>query len=97
MLDTMMVSKLLCQFFIFNLAQLVSPDVVLINSASPATVWDSGFNREMDGTWMGWFVKGVQRLFAYTAGVGARIVVDAVVRSGEETHGGVLSFQKLVW
>jgi NAD(P)-dependent dehydrogenase (short-subunit alcohol dehydrogenase family) len=97
MLATMMVSKLLGQFFIFKLAQLVPPSTVLINSASPATVWDTGFNREMDGTWVGAIVKMVTKLYAYTSKVGARMIVDAVINHGEEVHGGFLSFQKLVW
>jgi NAD(P)-dependent dehydrogenase (short-subunit alcohol dehydrogenase family) len=97
MLDIMMVSKLVGQFFIFKLAQLVPPSIVLINSASPATVWDSAFNREMEGTWIGWIVKNTTKLYAYTSKLGARMITDAVVNHGVETHGGFLSFQKLVW
>ncbi|TVY14648.1 Short chain dehydrogenase sol3 [Lachnellula arida] len=96
MLDQMFVSKLLGQFFIHDLAKIVPPSVALINSTSPATVYDSEFNREHDRTFVGAIAKTLIKLYGNKASVGARIVTDAAVNHGDETHGGFLSFQRLV-
>ena len=95
MIDHMCVSKLLGQFFIIELARMVPPSIALINSASPATVHDSGFNSEHDKTFVGAIAKMLMKLYANTAPVGARMITDAVVNHGVETHGHFLSFQKL--
>lgn len=95
MADHMFVSKLLGQFFILELARLVPPSVVLINATSPATVHESELNREHDQTWLGALAKFFMRYYGNTAEVGARMVTDAAVLHGEETHGRFLSFQKI--
>ncbi|KAJ5803992.1 uncharacterized protein N7518_000295 [Penicillium psychrosexuale] len=95
-LDRMMVSKLLGQFFLAHLASVVPPSVAIINATSPGSVYDSDFNREHDKTFAGAIAKVVMRRMANTAAVGARMVTDAAVNHGEETHGEFLSFQKLV-
>lgn len=96
MLDRMMVSKLLGQFFLAELAKRVPSSVALINACSPATVHDTEFQRELDGTVSGTIIKAVQRRFANTSPVGSRMITDAAVRQGNETHGQFLSFQKMV-
>ncbi|TVY59575.1 Short chain dehydrogenase sol3 [Lachnellula suecica] len=93
MLDQIFVSKLLGRFFIVALAKIVPRSVALINSASPATVHDSDFNREHDKTWGGAIAKMLKKLCANTASVGARIITDAAVNHGEETHGKKVSEQ----
>ncbi|KAJ5959585.1 Short-chain dehydrogenase/reductase SDR [Penicillium vulpinum] len=95
-LDRMMVSKLLGQFFLSYLASIVPPSVVVINAASPGSVHDSEFNREHDKTFSGAIAKVVMRGLANTAAVGARMITDAAVKHGQETHGEFLSFQKIV-
>jgi len=95
-LDRMMVSKLLGQFFLSYLASIVPPSVVVINAASPGSVHDSEFNREHDKTFSGAIAKVVMRRLANTAAVGARMITDAAVKHGQETHGEFLSFQKIV-
>jgi len=94
MLDHMMVSKLLGQFFIVELARIVSRSVVIINSTSPATVHDSEFNRDHDKTFSGAIAKKFIKLYANTAPVGARMITDTIVNRGEESHGYFFSFQK---
>jgi NAD(P)-dependent dehydrogenase (short-subunit alcohol dehydrogenase family) len=94
--DRMMVSKLLGQFFLSYLASIVPPSVVVINAASPGSVHDSEFNREHDKTFSGAIAKVVMRRLANTAAVGARMITDAAVNHGQETHGEFLSFQKIV-
>ncbi|KAJ5154225.1 Short-chain dehydrogenase/reductase SDR [Penicillium coprophilum] len=96
LLDRMMVSKLLGQFFLSYLASIVPPSVVIINAASPGSVHDSDFNREHDKTFSGAIAKVVMRRLANTAAVGARMITDAAVNHGQETHGEFLSFQKIV-
>ncbi|KAJ5816163.1 Short-chain dehydrogenase/reductase SDR [Penicillium robsamsonii] len=95
-LDRMMVSKLLGQFFLSYLASIIPPSVVVINAASPGSVYDSEFNREHDKTFSGAIAKVVMRRLANTAAVGARMITDAAVKHGQETHGEFLSFQKIV-
>ncbi|CAI7649389.1 unnamed protein product [Penicillium glandicola] len=95
-LDRMMVSKLLGQFFLARLASVVPSSVAIINATSPGSVHDSDFNREHDKTFSGAIAKVAMRRMANTATVGARMVTDAAVNHGEETHGEFLSFQKLV-
>ena len=94
--DRMFVSKLLGQLFIHELAKRVPASVAVINGASPGSVHDSEFNREIDKTAAGAVIKAVLRRVANTAAVGARMVTDAAVNHGEEVHGQFLSFQKVV-
>lgn len=96
MLDRMMVSKLLGQFFLAELAQRVPASVAVVNACSPATVHDTEFQRELDGTVSGTLIKTVQRRFANVSPVGARMITDAAVRHGDETHGQFLSFQNML-
>ncbi|CAG8090897.1 unnamed protein product [Penicillium nalgiovense] len=91
-----MVSKLLGQFFLSYLTSIVPPTVVVINAVSPGSVHDSEFNREHDKTFSGAIAKVVMRRLANTAAVGARMITDAAVKHGEDTHGEFLSFQKIV-
>lgn len=96
MLDRMMVSKLLGQFFLAEIAKRVPTDLAVVNAASPGSVYDSEFNRDRDGTVSGAVAKTVMKRMANSAAVGARMITDAAVRHGEETHGEFLSFQKVV-
>ncbi|KAK8139985.1 hypothetical protein PG984_000051 [Apiospora sp. TS-2023a] len=94
--DRMFVSKLLGQFFLRRLATVVPTSIAVLNAASPGSVWDSRFGRDRDGTKAGVVSKAVLRGFGHTSAVGARMMVDAAVRHGAETHGQFLSFQKVV-
>ncbi|CAN8106109.1 unnamed protein product [Discula destructiva] len=98
LLDCMMVSKLLGQFFVAKLATLVPQSVAVINAVSPAGVHDTGFNREHEKGVAQAIGKWIQRRIYYTSEIGARIVVDAAVSSkhGKESHGQFFSFQKMV-
>ncbi|PHH88226.1 hypothetical protein CDD83_7802 [Cordyceps sp. RAO-2017] len=94
--DRMFVSKLLGQFFVAGLARRVPPSVAVINAASPGSIHDSQFNRDIDQTFAGAIIKRVLRLVGNSSAVGARMMTDAAVRQGEDTHGQFLSFQKMV-
>ncbi|OAA82321.1 NAD(P)-binding domain protein [Akanthomyces lecanii RCEF 1005] len=94
--DRMMVSKLLGQFYIAELASRVPSSVVTINCATPGMVHGTQFNREVDKTFGGKLVKPLLRRLGYTAEVGARNITDAALHhDNEATHGQYLSTQKL--
>lgn len=94
--DRMMVSKLLGQFFLAELARQVPPSVAIINCATPGMVHGTDFNREMDQTMGGKIFRFVVlRRLGYTAAVGARHITDAAVNHGEASHGQYLSQQKI--
>ncbi|KAK4154502.1 hypothetical protein C8A00DRAFT_14364 [Chaetomidium leptoderma] len=95
--DRMFVSKLLGQLFMHRLSKLVAPGrVAVINGASPGSVHDSEFNRDLDKTTAGAVIKTVMKRIANTAAVGARMMTDAAVNHGEDVHGQFSSFQKVV-
>ncbi|KAI3332045.1 NAD(P)-binding protein [Xylariaceae sp. AK1471] len=94
--DRMFVSKLLGQYFLAALAKQVPTSVAIINSASPGSIHDSQFIRDIDKTPAGPIVRFILRRVGNSSAVGARMITDAAVRHGEETHGQFLSFQKVV-
>lgn len=94
--DRKFVSKRLGHYFVNALAKQVSPSVSIINAASAGSIHDSQFNRDIDKTPAGPVVRMVLRRVGNSSAVGARMIKDAAVRHGEETHGQFLSFQKLV-
>jgi len=94
--DRMFVSKLLGQFFVAKLAKIVPPSVAVINSTSPGAVHSTGFNRDFAKTFAGALTVRMQRWLANSPDVGARMITDAVVNHGEETHGQFLSFQSVI-
>lgn len=96
MADRSWLTKLLGQFFLAKLAAEVPPSVALINAASPGAVHDSEFNRDFDKTAVGAVFKKILKVLANSSAVGARMMTDAIVNHGEETHGQFLSFQKVV-
>lgn len=94
--DRMFVSKLLGQYFLSELATRVPASVAVINGTSPGSVYDTQFNRELNKTPVGPVLKMVLRCVGNNSVVGARMITDAAVHHGDETHGQFLSFQKLV-
>ncbi|KAK4107071.1 NAD(P)-binding protein [Canariomyces notabilis] len=92
--DRMFVSKLLGHFFLRELARRVPARVAVINAASPGAIHDSEFNRDLNGTVSGAVIGAGLRWVGNSSAVGARMVTDAAVNHGEETHGLFWSFQK---
>ncbi|GAP85196.1 putative short-chain dehydrogenase reductase family protein [Rosellinia necatrix] len=95
-LDRMFITKLLGQFFLSKLCELIPASVALINCASPGSVHDTAFNREIEHTFSGALTKMIQKRIANNSDVGARMITDAVVNHGKETHGQFLSFQMVI-
>jgi NAD(P)-dependent dehydrogenase (short-subunit alcohol dehydrogenase family) len=94
--DRMFVSKLLGQYFVAAIAKQVPASVAVINAASPGSVHDSQFIRDIDKTAVGPILRFILRRVGNSSAVGARMITDAAVRHEEETHGQFLSFQKVV-
>ncbi|KAK7992992.1 hypothetical protein PG988_001786 [Apiospora saccharicola] len=78
-------TKLLGKLFLAELVRHVPPSVAILNTAGP------GLPRGSDGSLAGFFRGMVDRLFARTADVGARVVTDAAVKHGVESHGRYLA------
>ncbi|KAI1474239.1 NAD(P)-binding protein [Daldinia eschscholtzii] len=89
------ISKLLGQLFLVELAKRVSSPAAVVNTATPMMVYDSDFSRQTVTTFLGRIAELFRRLIGYTSAVGARMVVDAAVRHGDETHGQYLGLHKL--
>ncbi|KAI1178070.1 NAD(P)-binding protein [Nemania sp. FL0916] len=96
-LDRMFIAKLLGQFFLSKLCEVVPPSVALINCASPGSCHSTEYNREIKHSFSSALTKRIQRCIANKPEVGARTITDAVVNRGEKTHGQFLSFQRLVY
>ncbi|KAI1456432.1 NAD(P)-binding protein [Annulohypoxylon moriforme] len=95
MIERTFVSKLLCQFFLVELARKVPLSVAVINASTPGMVYDSQISRDTAQTFSGKVAEVFRRRIGYTSAVGSRMIVDAAVRHGEETHGQYLNFQKV--
>ncbi|KAI0382172.1 NAD(P)-binding protein [Hypomontagnella monticulosa] len=89
------VSKLLGQLFLVELAKRVPSSVVVVNAATPMMVHDSEISRDTAQSLVGKIAEVFRRRIGYTSAVGARMIVDAAVNHGEETHGQYLGLQKL--
>lgn len=95
MMNRTYMSKLLGQMFLAELIKRVPSSVAIINMATPMMVYDSEFTRETAHSFRGKINKVFRRCIGYKAAVGARMVVDAAVNHGEETHGQYLGLQKV--
>ncbi len=88
-------TKLLAHMFLWNLADCVSADDVIVNLADPAWCKGTQLAREVTGVGMRLGVK----LFGATTGrspkVGASCFVDAIVNKGAESHGCFLMSWKI--
>ncbi|KAI9929382.1 hypothetical protein MW887_000851 [Aspergillus wentii] len=95
MTDRYFVSKLLAQFFLTEIAKHVPTSVAVMNAATPGMCHDSELNRELDQTIKGKVAKIAMRRVGYSTAVGARMVTDAAVNHGDETHGHYLGLQRI--
>lgn len=93
--DRNFVAKLLTQLFVTELVKSVPTSLAIINLVTPGMIHDSEMSRETRDGWLGWTVEHIRRRVGSTSAVGARLVVDAAVNHGSESHGQYLSEQKL--
>lgn len=79
-------SKLLCQLMVVKLAEILSPEDVILNMTDPGLTKGTDLAREVTGV-----VALVMKVFVGLSGrpvsQGAAIYVDAIVRHGKESHG----------
>lgn len=94
MQDRMVVSKLLCQFFIAELSRRVPPSVAVINAATPSGLSDSVMMADQRGV-SGAMNRFMMRCIGRPSAAGAHMMTDALVQRGPETHGKFLSFQEI--
>ncbi|KAI0169273.1 hypothetical protein GGR52DRAFT_574491 [Hypoxylon sp. FL1284] len=80
--DRMCVSKLLGQYFVSQLASRATASVAAVNSASPSSIHDSQFNRDIDKTPIGPVIKMLLWRLGDSSVVGAHMMVDAAVHHG---------------
>jgi NAD(P)-dependent dehydrogenase (short-subunit alcohol dehydrogenase family) len=83
-------SKLMLVLFVSKLAELVSPDEVLINMSNPGMTRGTAFFRGVP-TVLGKLVAFVQFLLARSVAVGASTYINAAVAQGRESHGAFTS------
>ncbi|ROW11331.1 hypothetical protein VMCG_01221 [Cytospora schulzeri] len=94
LMERMVVSKLLCQFFIVKLAEHVAPSIAVVNAASPSGISDSVMLKDHNN-FSGAVNRFMMRCIGRTSAAGARMMIDAIVQRGKETHGKFLAFQEV--
>ncbi|PYH49501.1 NAD(P)-binding protein [Aspergillus saccharolyticus JOP 1030-1] len=92
--DRYATSKLLGQFFIYELTKRVPSSVVVINGPNPG-LCKSGLVREYRGTFFGFIFGIMEAILARKPAVGARALTDAAVNHGPESHGQFIEDGKL--
>ncbi|KAI0514356.1 hypothetical protein F5B22DRAFT_237321 [Xylaria bambusicola] len=76
-LDRMFVAKLLSQFFLSKLCEVVPSSVALINCSSPGSCHSTEYNRGIEHTFSVTLIKRIQRRVANKLEVGTRTITDA--------------------
>ncbi|KAJ8130960.1 hypothetical protein O1611_g2668 [Lasiodiplodia mahajangana] len=80
-------SKVLVQLMMSQLAKHVPNSIANINMATPGFCRRTGIMRELYSPMVAFVADNVTRLFGRSAAVGARVVVNAAVKQGSESHG----------
>lgn len=88
-------SKLLAQLFLSELVKVVPSSSVIISAANPGFSYGSGLARDAGGIVLGLIVFIMSRIVGHSAAIGARALVDAAVKKGEESHGQYVEGGKL--
>ncbi|KAI1502627.1 NAD(P)-binding protein [Biscogniauxia marginata] len=95
MQDRYYTSKLLGQLFIRELTKRVPPTVAVINACNPGLCHGSGLHHETMTSLPGYIFAAFKKIVGRSTRIGARTVVDAAVKHGEESHGQYLGDCKL--
>ncbi|KAK6196591.1 hypothetical protein LQW54_011375 [Pestalotiopsis sp. IQ-011] len=80
-------SKLLVLLFLIELVKIVPTELAVINAPTPGMCYGSRLARDGEGSLLGVAFGIYSRLVGNSASVGARNVVDAVVKQGPKSHG----------
>ncbi|KAI0202028.1 hypothetical protein F4808DRAFT_459410 [Astrocystis sublimbata] len=88
-------SKMLVQLAMTQLARQVPSSVAIINIATPGFCRGTGITRGLYSPLVGFIANNVTRLFGRSAAVGARVIVNATIKQGAESHGHCIGDCKL--
>ncbi|KAI1292598.1 NAD(P)-binding protein [Xylaria venustula] len=88
-------SKVLMQLMMSQLAKYVPSSVANINMATPGFCRGTNITRELYSPMVAFVADNVTRFFGRSAAVGARVVVNAAVKQGSESHGQCIGDCKL--
>lgn len=89
------VSKFLTQLFLCELVKKVPSSTVIINTVNPGFCHGSGLARDVNGTFFGAIFFIFSHIVSHSSAVGARALVDAAVKKGQESHGNYVEGGKL--
>lgn len=89
------VSKLLGQLFISELVNVVPPSTVIINMVNPGFWYGSGLACDVFGTLFDAIFLVISRIIGHSSAFGARELIDAAVKKGQESHGHYVEGGKL--
>lgn len=88
-------SKLLVQLFLSELIKAVPSSAVVINAANPGFCYGTSLARDADGTLLGLIVFVMSHIIGHSPAIGARAILDAAVKKGQESHGQYVEGGKL--
>jgi NAD(P)-dependent dehydrogenase (short-subunit alcohol dehydrogenase family) len=88
-------SKLLGQLFLVELVKRVPSSVAVVNACNPGLCHGSGLHHETLGSLPGTIFAGIKRILGRSTRIGARVLTDAAVKHGQESHGQYLGDGKL--
>lgn len=88
-------SKLLVQLFLSELIKAVPSSAVVINAANPGFCYGTSLARDANGTILGLIVFVMSHIIGHSPGIGARAIVDAAVKKGQDSHGQYVEGGKL--
>ncbi|RYP68437.1 hypothetical protein DL771_006701 [Monosporascus sp. 5C6A] len=94
-LDRYPISKLLNQLFVTELTRLVPSSVAVITLPSPGLCYGTGLGRLPGGSIIDGVVSVLKRIVGRSPSIGARSVIDGVLRHGPEAHGQYVEDCKL--
>ncbi|KAI0869420.1 NAD(P)-binding protein [Hypoxylon argillaceum] len=86
---------LLGQLFMVELVKRVPPSVAIINACNPGLCHGSGLHHETTSSVAGYIFATIKRIIGRSTQIGARVLTDAAVNHGEESHGQYLGDGKL--
>ncbi|KAL4809099.1 hypothetical protein BDV18DRAFT_158032 [Aspergillus unguis] len=87
-LDQYELTKLLGVVFAAKLADQISADDVVVNVAMPGLCKGTAFVRKPDGKW---YMKLIINLLGKSPQRGAKVIVNAAIAQGKESHGSLLN------
>lgn len=89
------VSKFLGQLFVSELVKIVPSSTVIINMVKAGFCYGSGLARDVSGTLFGAIFFIFSHIVGHSPAVGARALIDAAVRKGQESRGHYVEGGKL--